>query len=367
MSLSDTDQFLQRLQSVFRLQTRNDGVPIEPTESRKKFIDAIVAELPPVPSLVHYFKPLDGGLQRLGDSMLAALPRALPFRVTFGVIEAREINARAFRSKLGAVSVCINASLPLLLNKLIKLRLAYASPGSVKFYNRGPVQDMKPEDYADLAREVLLSYADSREIRGPYIELDEKVGVIAGGALFVAESFLLGHEIAHLGMTAESFGIPEQTILKALGIKEEERSREIAADILGAALARDAVLSQVGGVLPGVPVGAGRLCELLAVAGDPSPHYASPAMRLRIILRAWFDSDVASQVFIDEMEAEVNADMRRSERLRQSILKRAFEGQLIPQDPTDEAANVLRHQLAFLQTGIGPNEYTDLREFLLNE
>ena len=33
----------------------------------------------------------------------------------------------------------------------------------------------------------------------------------------------------------------------------------------------------------------------------------------------------------------------------------------------DEPATVLRHQLAFLQTGIGPNEYTDLREFLLNE
>jgi len=33
----------------------------------------------------------------------------------------------------------------------------------------------------------------------------------------------------------------------------------------------------------------------------------------------------------------------------------------------DEAATVLRHQLAFLQTGIGPNEYTDLREFLMKE
>lgn len=33
----------------------------------------------------------------------------------------------------------------------------------------------------------------------------------------------------------------------------------------------------------------------------------------------------------------------------------------------DEAATILKHQLAFLQTGIGPNEYTDLREFLMNE
>ncbi len=33
----------------------------------------------------------------------------------------------------------------------------------------------------------------------------------------------------------------------------------------------------------------------------------------------------------------------------------------------DEVAGVLRHQLTFLQTGIGPNEYTELREVLMNE
>ena len=33
----------------------------------------------------------------------------------------------------------------------------------------------------------------------------------------------------------------------------------------------------------------------------------------------------------------------------------------------DEVATILRHQPAFLQTGIGPNEYTDLREVLMNE
>jgi hypothetical protein len=33
----------------------------------------------------------------------------------------------------------------------------------------------------------------------------------------------------------------------------------------------------------------------------------------------------------------------------------------------DEVAIILRHQLAFLEIGIGPNEYTDLREVLMNE
>ncbi len=33
--------------------------------------------------------------------------------------------------------------------------------------------------------------------------------------------------------------------------------------------------------------------------------------------------------------------MKRAARLRQSVLKRAFEGELVPQDPTDEPASEL--------------------------
>jgi len=44
---------------------------------------------------------------------------------------------------------------------------------------------------------------------------------------------------------------------------------------------------------------------------------------------------------VDEAEAQIEANQKRSSRLRQSILKRAFEGKLVPQDPTDEPAEVL--------------------------
>ena len=44
---------------------------------------------------------------------------------------------------------------------------------------------------------------------------------------------------------------------------------------------------------------------------------------------------------VDEIEAEVDAGLKRAARLRQSILKRAFEGKLVPQDPNDEPASVL--------------------------
>ena len=43
----------------------------------------------------------------------------------------------------------------------------------------------------------------------------------------------------------------------------------------------------------------------------------------------------------DEVDKVVEQSLKQAERLRQSILKRAFEGKLVPQDPSDEPAEKL--------------------------
>ncbi|MCO6457478.1 MAG: restriction endonuclease subunit S [Pirellulaceae bacterium] len=53
---------------------------------------------------------------------------------------------------------------------------------------------------------------------------------------------------------------------------------------------------------------------------------------------------------IDASDAAINHGLRRAARLRQSILKQAFKGKLVPQDPTDEPASVLLERLRARRT-----------------
>ena len=46
-----------------------------------------------------------------------------------------------------------------------------------------------------------------------------------------------------------------------------------------------------------------------------------------------------------EVEKTVTAELKRAEQLRQSILKKAFSGRLVPQDPSDESASVLLERI----------------------
>ena len=53
-------------------------------------------------------------------------------------------------------------------------------------------------------------------------------------------------------------------------------------------------------------------------------------------------SEIESRLSVcDHMEETIEKGLAKAESLKQSILKNAFEGRLVPQDPDDEPAAVL--------------------------
>lgn len=53
---------------------------------------------------------------------------------------------------------------------------------------------------------------------------------------------------------------------------------------------------------------------------------------------------------VDQLDQTINAALEQTEALRQSILKQAFSGQLVPQDPNDEPAYVLLERIQVEKT-----------------
>jgi len=67
---------------------------------------------------------------------------------------------------------------------------------------------------------------------------------------------------------------------------------------------------------------------------------------------------------IDNLEEEIEVNLKKSESLRQSILKKAFSGQLIEQDPKDEPASVLLERIKAEKARQTPRKKTAKRSRL---
>jgi type I restriction enzyme, S subunit len=99
------------------------------------------------------------------------------------------------------------------------------------------------------------------------------------------------------------------------------------------------------------------------IYGAGRPHLSFDQLRMTAILVPPKDSipgilaEVERRLAVaDRTTAEIDVQLARAKRLRQAILKRAFEGELVPQDPRDEPASVLLDRIRASRTDRTPTK-----------
>ncbi len=97
---------------------------------------------------------------------------------------------------------------------------------------------------------------------------------------------------------------------------------------------------------------AGRNHLLQSGQGSTVKTIYMPALKeLRLLIPALMEqTEIVRRVeqlfaFADQLEAKVASATSRIDRLTQSILAKAFRGELVPQDPNDEPASVLLERI----------------------
>ena len=65
---------------------------------------------------------------------------------------------------------------------------------------------------------------------------------------------------------------------------------------------------------------------------------------------------------VEALQAEINANLTRANALRQSILKKAFSGKLVPQDPNDEPSAILLQRIKAENSSQKPKQATRKRK-----
>lgn len=180
-----------------------------------------------------------------------------------------------------------------------------------------------------------ITYLDEEAHREIYSRCD----VSPGDVLYIKDGATTG--IAAVNRLEEEF-----SLLSSVGVFRFPKklvNPEYAAYFLNSNVTRHRMLKEVAGV---------AITRLTLVKLNKA-EFALPTLEEQQQIVIELETKLSE---VDQLEQTLSASLQHAEALRQSILKKAFSGQLVPQDPADEPATELLARIKAEQTAAPKNK-----------
>ena len=144
---------------------------------------------------------LEMTVSMLKEAIFPALPvtdrERVERSIAIGVLDIGSVNARIVRGGTAIYAVIVHSGLMLLLHKTFKFIQAAAELQEVEYCSRKAAKELTSDDCISFMLETTQNTVTYGAPHGPLMHLSPRAAALAGGHLYVAELFILAHELGH--------------------------------------------------------------------------------------------------------------------------------------------------------------------------